>query len=107
MALIGDCCPTQFAVGKSEFPDVPLGELFYKVWHPMVVEKIKKGELESVSAPSNRLIFFDWETWHQGIPAIKNGWRWFIRASINTGRKPTNELRQQVQVYLERPMEGW
>jgi len=26
MALIGDCCPTEFAIGDSEFPDVELGE---------------------------------------------------------------------------------
>jgi len=53
------------------------------------------------------LIYFNWQTWHQGIGAHKNGWRWFIRATINTGRKPTNELRRQVQTYLAAPMEGW
>jgi hypothetical protein len=107
LALIGDCCPTQFATGLSTFPEVPLGEKYYKVWHPLVVEKIKKGELQSVNAPSNKLVYFDWQTWHQGVPAIKDGWRWFIRASRNTDRKPTNELRRQVQVYLDMPMEGW
>lgn len=107
LVLVGDCCPTEFAVGEAEFPDVELGQTYYKVWHPMVKEKIQNKQLQSVMAPSNRLVFFDAYTWHQGTPAIKNGWRWFVRATINTGRKPTNELRRQVQVYLENPMEGW
>lgn len=107
MALIGDCCPTEFAIGKSEFPEVELDGKYYKVWHPLVVEKIKNKELQSISAPDGKLIYFDWQTWHQGIRAQKDGWRFFIRATINTGRKPTNELRRQVQVYLDAPMEGW
>jgi len=107
MALIGDCCPTEFALGNAEFPEIKEGEKYYKIWHPLVVEKIKNGELASVNAPSNKIIYFDYHTWHQGIQSAKDGWRWFIRATRNTGRKPTNELRRQVQVYLENPMEGW
>lgn len=30
-----------------------------------------------------------------------------LQANWDTGRKPSNELRNQVQVYLENPMEGW
>lgn len=107
MALVGDCCPTEFAIGKAEFPDVPIGSKFYKIWHPLVIQKLNSGELKSFKCPSEKLIFFDWQTWHQGTAAIGNGWRWFIRATINTKRKPANELRRQVQVYLENPMEGW
>lgn len=107
MALIGDCAPTEFAVGESHFPDVPIGQKYYKIWHPLVVEKIKNRQLQSLSAPSNKLLYFDWQTWHQGVPAIKDGWRWFVRASRRTSRKPSNELRRQVQVYLNVPMEGW
>lgn len=107
MALIGDCCPTEFAIGTTKFPEVEIGGKYYKVWHPIVLEQIKRGELRSVEAPVNKLIFFDWQTWHQGTAAKKNGWRWFARGTKNTERKPTNELRRQVQVYLEIPMEGW
>jgi hypothetical protein len=108
MALVnGDICPTEFALGVADFPDVPLGEIYYKVWHPMVMEKIASGELKSYSAPSNQLIFFDDRTWHQGTKAVANGWRWFIRASRNTERVCLNEIRRQVQVYMENPMEGW
>ena len=103
----GDICPSEFALGASEFPEVPIGGKYYKVWHPLVVEKINKGELKNFSAPSDTMIYFDDRTWHQGTRAVANGWRLFIRASWNTGRKPTNEIRRQVQVYLENPMEGW
>jgi hypothetical protein len=103
----GNICPTEFAIGKSEFPDVPLGEVYYKIWHPIVVEKMKKNELETVRVPSDTIVFFDDRSWHQGVQAVKGGWRLFIRASWDTNRKATNELRRQVQVYLEAPMEGW
>ena len=72
-----------------------------------VEEKLKSGELELMKAPSDQVVFFDDRTWHQGTRAVKNGWRLFIRASWDTNRKPTNEFRRQVQVYMENPMEGW
>ena len=110
MGLInGDIAPTQFAVGRAPFPDIDhsKGEKYYKVWHPIVEEYIKMGVMDQQAAPTNKLVFFDNNAFHTGIKAVKNGWRFFIRASINTNRKPLNELRRQVQVYLENPMEGW
>ncbi len=103
----GSVCPTDFAVGTSEFFDIPVGETYYKKWHPIVCEKIKKGEFIKISAPENQIIFFDDRTFHQGTSAEKNGWRLFIRASKDTKRPILNEIRKQVQVYLEKPMEGW
>lgn len=102
-----DVCPTEFAIGKANLPDVELGQKFYKVWHPIIIQQIKDGTLKSVDAPFNKILYFDWQTLHQGVAAKKNGWRWFIRATTNTKRKPVNELRRQTQVYLENPMEGW
>lgn len=108
MALVGgEICPTEFALGRHELPDVPLGDVFYRRWHPIVDQQVLDRELRLWRAPTNRLVFFDWETMHQGTKAVADGWRWFIRASRNTHRKPTNELRRQVQVYMERPMDGW
>jgi len=103
----GGICPTEFALGESEFPDVELGKTYYKEWHPMVEEKINSGELISFKAPADTVVYFNDRTWHQGTRAIKGGWRLFIRASWDTNRIPTNEIRRQVQVYLEAPMEGW
>lgn len=107
MAIVGDASITDFAVGESEFEDVPLGGKYYKEWHPLVNKKIEDNELRLEKCPVGRLVFFDWQTWHQGAEATKFGWRWFIRASRNTDRCCTNEVRKQVQVYLRAPMEGW
>lgn len=107
MLVNGDVCPTHFAIGAKDFKVPPVGEVIYKAWHPQVDAAVKSGELELISVPDRTLCFFDDRTWHQATPAVKAGWRWFIRASRNTHRKPTNEIRRQVQVYMENPMEGW
>lgn len=107
MLIIGDASRTQFALGCQEFPIIPKGKIVYKEWHPLVDQMVKDGRLKDYWAEPSRIIYFDWQTWHQGTVATKNGWRFFIRASINTTRKPVNELRRQVQVYLEHPMNGW
>lgn len=107
MALWGDCSLTQFAVGKDDFPDVPLGNKFYKEWHLEVENKIEQGKLKRITIPERRMVFFDWQSWHQGMPATKNGWRFFIRATRGSLAKPHNETRNQTQVYMEDPMGGW
>lgn len=110
LALVGDdICRTEFALGEAEFNPVGRGEILYKLWHPEVVKHIDQGNLESVDAPMHQVVFFDDRSWHQGTPAKGSGWRWFGRASWDTDRieRCTNEIRTQVQVYLENPMEGW
>lgn len=108
MALFnGGICPTQFALGKASLPDVRFGEVYYKQWHPMVQQLVAEKQLELVEAPSEQLIYFNDRTWHQGVQAKEAGWRFFIRASRNTGRKATNERRHQVQVYMDNPNIGW
>lgn len=107
MAMIGDCCPTEFAIGKQTFPEIKIGGIIYKEWHPLVEAMLECGKLDRVSAPVGRMIFFDWQTWHQGVKAHKRGFRWFIRATRNTGKMPTNEIRRNANVYMEAPMEGW
>lgn len=99
--------PTEFALGSALFPDIEPGEKYYKKWHPLVEKNLYDGIFERIPIQDSQLIFFDWETWHQGVPAVGNGWRFFIRATKNTGRKPTNEIRRQVQIYLPNPIEGW
>lgn len=105
----GDICPTVFALGKCVMPAVDEGELIYRKWHLEVERLLKSGELEHYSAPSNLLVYFDCDTFHSGVKATGSGWRWFGRISRHTDRvnKITNEIRNQVQVYLEFPMEGW
>lgn len=105
----GDICPTVFALGECTMPAIEDSELIYRKWHKEVEKLLSEGAMEEYRAPSNRLIYFDCDTFHTGIKATGNGWRWFGRISRNTDRvnKITNEIRNQVQVYLEFPMEGW
>lgn len=102
-----DVCPTEFAIGQCSMPKVE--GIVYKNWHQEVVKLLESNQLQKIYAESGKVIYFDWETFHTGTSAIKNGWRWFIRLSRNTDRVNhiTNEIRRQVQVYLEFPMEGW
>jgi len=104
-----DVCPTQFALGLAELPAVADGEMIYRTWHPVVERKIAIGALRLWESPSLTLIGFDWRTLHQGRKATGSGWRWFGRVTRNSDRCKTitNEIRKQVQVYLEFPMEGW
>lgn len=101
--------PTDFAVGKCPMPSVPGDELIYRAWHREVERLIASGEVQRVAAPDRQLIHFDCNAFHTGVKAVASGWRWFGRVSFNTERtgKVTNEVRQQAQVYLEFPMEGW
>lgn len=108
MALVnGDVAPTDFALGYGEFQEIPVGQKYYKEWHPHVERMIKDKTLYHFKAPSNKLIYFDWNTWHKGSKAVKAGWRWFGRASINTNRPIKNEIRTQVQVYVDLEEQGW
>jgi hypothetical protein len=110
MALVNaEICPTKFVLGECEMPAIPEGELIYRKWHEEVKQLIADNKVQVVDAPNKQLIFFDWQCFHTGDKAVTNGWRWFGRISRNTERtsKITNEIRTQVQVYLEFPMEGW
>ena len=103
----GDICPTEFALGESDFIIPPVGKTIYEELHPIVEAKLTSGELKKYLAPSETIIYFDDRSWHQGTKAVSNGWRLFIRATWDTKRTPTNEIRRQVQTYLENPMSGW
>jgi hypothetical protein len=114
MALVnGDICPTEFAVGTAIMPDIALfaKHPIYRYWNDQIEYDIKDNCLDRVEVPTNRLIRFDWQAFHQARRAKSKGWRWFGRlswdAGYEQGRPHHNEVRRQVQVYLEHPMEGW
>lgn len=106
LMILGGGSKTDFAVGKTDFPEVPEGEKYYKFWHPVVERNIRLGKLKRIQAEFGDMIYFTDRTWHTGTPAYESAWRFFIRASL-TKRVATNEIRKQVQVYLENPIEGW
>lgn len=110
MALVNaHICPTKFIIGDCPMPAIPENELIYRTWHLEVEKLIKEGKVKVEDAPDRQLIYFDCDCFHTGDKAVTNGWRWFGRVSRNTDRAKniTNEIRRQVQVYMEFPMEGW
>lgn len=109
-AVVGDPVSlTEFAVGDATFPRPPEGAIWYGEWDPIVEKRIEEGTLAREQAPLGEVIMFDDRTWHRGAQATGSGWRWFGRASWNTDRvgRATNEIRQQVQVYMSNPTGGW
>lgn len=102
-----EVAPTNFAIGSAEFP--LLTEEVYKHYNKMVVDYLNKGQLFKYTAKSGILYEFDSHSWHTGTGAVKSGWRWFARVSIDTERlnNITNEIRRQVQVYMDSLTEGW
>lgn len=52
------------------------------------------------------LVQFDQQAIHRATATANPGWRWFARVSI-TKRKPVNEIRDQVQVYMPLENVGW
>ena len=116
LLLNGDICPTHFAVGESEHEIPAIGEKIYKQWNKEVDVLIKNKQLELVKAETNRMYMFDDRTWHTGTAAVDGGWRFFIRVSryfdaagnrIARRNPRTNEVRKQVQVYMNNLTEGW
>lgn len=108
IALVGaEVSPTRVAIGKTDLP--LLTENVYANWNDIVEEKIEHGELKEKVFEDRTIYLMDDQTLHTGQKAQKNGWRFFIRASFDTDRvdKVTNEIRRQVQVYLDAPMAGW
>lgn len=110
MGLVnGAICPTVFALGDAAMPLDVGAQPIYRRWHAEVERLLYEGLLRPQLAPSGRAIFFDCNTFHSGTKATVAGWRWFGRLSRNTARTkaPKNEVRQQVQVYLDNSTEGW
>ena len=86
-----------------DLSDVGHGEMTYGKWS----RDIQRMNPRKVTVPNQTLVYFTWEDFHRGQPATGSGWRWFIRASKNTDRKPMNEVRKQVQVYMSNLDAGW
>ncbi len=93
------------------------GEVCYGKWHDEVEKHIKRNRLMLCGAVDRTLLLFDDRVWHQGVPAVRSGWRYFIRISRHFDKKKnkfivrdgkrTNEVRKQVQVYMSTINAGW
>lgn len=108
-----DIAPTEFALSSKNqsnvFEKVEEEKTIYKEWNDSIEERINNGSMIKYQVPDRTFIEFDWQSFHRGVKANTSGWRWFGRVSKNTDRvnNITNEIRKQVQVYLEFPTSGW
>lgn len=104
MSIVGDASRTRFGLGQIELPEPDLNAgATYGIWH----QTVEDSSLKPFDVEPGTLVEFNDQSWHKGMPATKAGWRWFIRATRNTHRRPTNEIRRQVQVYLPAVDAGW
>lgn len=113
MGLVnGEICPTRFLIGEVEVPDPDINRVVYEDWSNYIDDNYPSPIPNAAFfeyPKSGEMIQFDWQTFHEATQAVDDGWRWFIRLSRKTDRQAnmTNELRKQVQVYLEYPKAGW
>lgn len=97
--------PTEFVVGVIVLPDIK--RKVYNKWHDIVEKQIENKELKTFKIKNDEILYFDNNSMHRCSPTTKFGWRWFARLTINSILKPENEMRQQVQIYLDDPTLGW
>jgi hypothetical protein len=88
---------------------VPEGEINTWGFHSRSIDAfLKAGMTKAKRVESGKLYEFAAHDYHRAIPATGSGWRYFLRASVNTlTRGPLNEIRNQVQVYLPSEHLGW
>lgn len=111
MVVNSGVAPTVFAEGTGELPDLTQDQIAYKIYHPMVEDMVNDGTLKETTIEDSQIYKFDDRAWHKGVPAVKRGWRFFIRATYfysgDNFPKAQNEIRTQSQVYLPDPFIGW
>lgn len=116
MVVNADVAPTQFIVGEIDMDIPPIGKVIYDVWNRDInsfLPHIALCNFELKEVEDCVIYHFDWQSFHRGTAAVKNGWRMFIRASRYSDDKAfqirpyRNEIRRQTQVYLSALEAGW
>lgn len=107
MAIWGDCSRTEFALGAADFTIPPLGSKVYKEMSPMVERLCVEGKLGRWQVPERTMVYFDWASWHRAMETTHRGFRFFIRATRDSGLAARNEIRMNANVYLKDLDESW
>lgn len=120
LLLNASVAPTEFALSEVFGDPIKLyipekGRVIYSEWDRTVDELIKINKLKVRKLEDKRWVMMDDRTFHRGVPAVKNGWRYFIRLSayfedgkqIERGNPRTNEIRRNAQVYMSALNAGW
>jgi hypothetical protein len=101
MLLIGDASLTEFLVDDIELPSTRevLSRGGDKPIYYYYDQLIEARTPPTMNLEDRTLYRFGPHSFHRGQPAVKNGWRYFIRLTYSNHYEPQNELRYQTQVY--------
>lgn len=107
MTIVGEgdkpISSTEFVITPSVVVDLDTEN----VWHSLDQHiNCSKSDIQTRRINNLEVIYFSQDTIHRATPAINGGWRFFGRVS-HTYRKPANELRKQVQVFVDINSNGW
>ncbi len=96
MAVIGN------SISSPEFvtQEITLEIDETKPIYPQCDVQITALNPDRMQVMDNNVWRFNSQSFHRAVPAVKDGWRYFVRASYNTDIVPKNKIRKQVQVYL-------
>ena len=103
--------PTRFIHGVVQVSEPNIDKVVFNEWSHEIDEALRSEQHDwwINEIESGEYVQFNTEAFHAGTKARQDGWRWFVRLSRNTARQRnmTNEIRRQVQVYIENELEGW
>lgn len=110
LVLGTDVCTTEFVWQPLDLPSPTEIYEAYGSDRPLYAhynEMIEERGVKTRRLRSGEVVRFDGLDFHRGLPAKRAGWRAFIRITVSDHREPRNEIRNQTQVYLTAPFEGW
>lgn len=119
-----DISPTHFVIGDVELNLPPRGQIIYEQWDVEIRKLLASNnhpELSWLRIADSHVYRFTWESFHEATAAVKNGWRFFIRATRTwkdrdftipdeqrfQRRTDKNQIRRQVQIYMGKEKAGW
>ena len=98
-------CPTLFVDNRVSL-EVDEGNVWASVNREVDAELSKDDPLDVREVKSGQMLRFNRATIHRCTAADRDGWRFFFRLSF-FHMPVANEIRKQVQVYLEDKGAGW
>lgn len=92
---------TEFVTSDREYKIDP-----DNVWNSLNISVNNDSDKRTLKVVAGEVIRFNQLSIHRASPATENGWRYFFRLSV-THRVPRNEIRNQVQIYVDLNDSGW
>lgn len=80
---------------------------FFKTADDLISVCYDEQNTQLVTVDPGSLVEFNMHSWHRGMPATGQGFRWFARITRGSHHKPANEIRHNSQVYLTEANQGW